>query len=90
MKVAALSLGCLLLGGCVHSLTPFGLCQAKTSQGLVGMKLTPKLAKRIERRSSSGRVRVIHPGDMTTMDLDRNRVNVTVDHREIITQITCG
>ena len=35
-------------------------------------------------------LRVIHPGDMVTMDYSTSRLNVTVDDGGRIKQLTCG
>lgn len=35
-------------------------------------------------------VRIIHPNDLVTMDFNPDRLNIVVDHREIIRELRCG
>ena len=35
-------------------------------------------------------VRILHPGDMMTMDYNAARTNIMIDDKNIITTITCG
>ena len=60
-------------------------CGAAALQPLVGQPLSA-----FDPRTAKGRVRIIRPGTMVTMDYSATRLNVSLDGAEIITRIHCG
>ena len=59
-------------------------------QHVVGSKYTPELGEKVRELSGSMVVRVLHPGEVVTMEFRFDRVNITVDDAGAITQVTCG
>ena len=57
---------------------------------LVGSPYTPELGEKVRELSGSTVVRVLHPGEVVTMEFRFDRVNITVDDAGAITQVTCG
>jgi hypothetical protein len=72
------------------SATPQKECQGEPVQYAVGSPYTPELAEKIRELSGSTVVRVLHPGDIVTMEFRLDRVSVTVDDKNVVTQVTCG
>ncbi|MBO9711879.1 I78 family peptidase inhibitor [Sphingomonas sp.] len=70
---------------------PPGKCDATGVQAHVGANIsTHGLVDSIVRQSGSRNARVIHPGQMVTMDFREDRVNVRVDGDGKILSINCG
>lgn len=67
-----------------------GHCDATASQRLLGKPVTPALVETARRGSRAALVRTITPGTMVTMDYRPDRLNVTVDARNMVTAIRCG
>jgi hypothetical protein len=65
-------------------------CNAKNAQVLIGQKLTSQLSETAQMLSGSRFVRRLGPDSIPTMDVRRDRVNITVDSNGIVTSITCG
>jgi Peptidase inhibitor I78 family len=69
---------------------PVGVPEMETPScefsGLIGRRL-----KDIDVSAYAPRaIRVLHPGSMATMDYSPARINIHVDDKEIISQVTCG
>ena len=69
---------------------PEQACQVEPVQHVVGSKYTPELGEKVRELSGSAVVRVLHPGEVVTMEFRFDRVNITVDDAGAITQVTCG
>ena len=67
-----------------------GVCAAGPAEVLVGERYRRRVPTRARRLSGARTVRVVHPGEMTTMDFREDRLNIRVDHRRIITAVRCG
>lgn len=65
--------------------TPGPVCRAPDLQHLVG---DPEAAA--QALQHTGPVRIIHPGDMVTLDLIPNRLNFRINAAGRITSVTCG
>lgn len=66
------------------------VCAAGPAEVLVGERYRRRVPTRAKRLSGARTVRVVHPGEMTTMDFREDRLNIRVDHRRIITAVRCG
>lgn len=60
-------------------------CQAANYANLVGLDATA-----LERTLLLGKVRVIRPGDLVTMDFLSDRINFMIDADNRIATINCG
>ena len=69
---------------------PEQACQIEPVQHVVGSPYTPELGEQVRELSGSTVVRVLHPGEVVTMEFRFDRVNITVDDAGAITQVTCG
>ena len=69
---------------------PEQACQIEPVQHVVGSQYTPELGEQVRELSGSTVVRVLHPGEVVTMEFRFDRVNITVDDAGAITQVTCG
>ena len=65
-------------------------CQGEPVQYVVGSQYTPELGDKVRELSGSTVVRVLHPGEVVTMEFRFDRVSITVDATGVITQVTCG
>ena len=65
-------------------------CDASAAQGTVGQAATPDTIERVRVDSHSRVVRVIHPGEVITMDFSTERVDIRVDGNNVILAVTCG
>ena len=70
--------------------TPDQACQIEAVQHFVGSQYTPELGEEVRALSGSTVVRVLHPGEVVTMEFRFDRVNITIDAAGAITQVTCG
>jgi hypothetical protein len=69
---------------------PHKECRGEPVQYAVGSPYTPALGEKLREQSGSTVVRVLHPGEVVTMEFRVDRVSITVDERNAITQVTCG
>ena len=65
-------------------------CNAGIVQGAVGRDARPRVIQNVKRRAGARDVRVIRPGQAVTMDFRSDRLNVEVDHRNMIRRLHCG
>jgi hypothetical protein len=65
-------------------------CSASPAEVLVGERYRRGVPTRAKRLSGARTVRVIWPGQVTTMDFREDRVNLRVDYRRRITAVRCG
>ena len=66
------------------------ICDAGAAQGAVGKPATTDTIERVRVDSHSHVVRVIHPGQVITMDFSTERVDIRVDGNNVILAVTCG
>ena len=69
---------------------PVQQCVAEPARWAIGQAPTAEVVERIRVDTGSAAVRVIHPGDVITMDYNALRVNVKVNERNAIIGISCG
>lgn len=67
-----------------------GECSAAAAQSLIGQPGTPDSARNALTLTGSKTVRWLRPGMAVTMDYRSDRLNITLDENNIITQISCG
>ena len=92
MKRGALCAGvaAAMLGGCTVDLNTRAVCIQERPQAWIGQVYTDAAADRIRDLSRASKVRVLRPGDITTMEFNRKRVTVSVDEAGRISRIACG
>jgi hypothetical protein len=65
-------------------------CVAGLGAWAVGKQATAEIVERVRVDSHSDIVRVIRPGQMITMDIRADRVDVQVDTASVILAVNCG
>ena len=70
--------------------TAQGVCDPSAVQAAVGKPATTDTIERVRVDSHSRVVRVLHPGQMVTMEFSAERVDIRVDGNNVILAITCG
>ncbi len=85
----------LLLPACATAqgeqpMIPEPACRAESASSLVGRPGTAALAEEARRMSGARVVRVLHPGDIVTMEFRGDRLNVHLDAAGKIERIVCG
>jgi len=65
-------------------------CDAQPVQDLVGTKYSESVADDARKRSHSGQLRVMRPGQVMTMEYNPDRLNLILDGGEAITALRCG
>lgn len=65
-------------------------CRAGPAEMLVGERYRRGAPSRARKLSGAKTVRVLWPGTMMTMDYRVDRLNMRVDHRRRITDVSCG
>ena len=79
----------LLCAACAAPETPSApqddTCGRTAYTHLIGQDATA-----LERELIMGKVRVVRPDDMVTMDFNPERINFKIDRNEKIADITCG
>lgn len=86
----------LLLGACAANQSPpvvgggGNVCQAEGLGDLIGQPGTSALAAEALEQSGARTLRWIQPGTMVTMDFRRDRLNIHLDDRNMVTKVNCG
>ena len=94
--LATLSLAAAaLLAGCVQppqqsAASPAGPCDAQAARFAIGYTSTAALAEEVRRRSGADTVRVLRPGDVTTMEFNAERVNLVLGEDNRVSAVRCG
>ncbi|NQD96306.1 hypothetical protein HP532_26970 [Pseudomonas sp. CrR25] len=65
-------------------------CKAEAVPGLLGKRATAERVEMAREQTGAKSVRVLAPGDMTTMDHNPQRLNIDIDEAELIQRISCG
>lgn len=69
---------------------PVGNCDATQVQSLVGQPYSAEIDGQAQQDASAREVRVLRPGDMTTMEFVGERLNIEVDEKNLISGLRCG
>jgi type VI protein secretion system component VasA len=69
---------------------PPGTCHIDRLLKLVGRPATPELGAEAQRLSGAARLRFIRPGDVVTMEIDPQRLNIHLDAEDRIDHFICG
>ena len=65
-------------------------CNDAAAQFAVGKPADAKLAEEARVRASALRVRMVHPGQMVTMEFDASRLTIDVDAGGKVVSVRCG
>ena len=65
-------------------------CDASPATWAVGKQATADIVERVRIDSHSGIVRTLRPGQMITMDIRAERVDIRVDAANVILAVNCG
>ena len=65
-------------------------CDASAAQGLVGQQATAELGARALALTGARTIRWIQPGQAVTMDYREDRLNISLDARNRVEQLSCG
>jgi hypothetical protein len=66
------------------------VCDAGAAQWAIGKPATTDTIERVRVDSHSRVVRVLHPGQIITMEFSAERVDIRVDGNNVILAVTCG
>ncbi len=69
---------------------PVGNCDATQVQGLVGQAYTDETGEQARDDAAAQQLRVLKPGDMTTMEFVGERLNIELDEEGKISGVRCG
>jgi hypothetical protein len=69
---------------------PAGTCHTDRLSRLVGRAATPELGAEAQRRSGALRLRFIRPGDVVTMEIDPQRLDIHLDAQGRVDHFACG
>ena len=67
-----------------------GHCDEAAAQFTLGKTADAKLADDARARASAQRVRMVHPGQMVTMEFDVTRLTLDVDESGKVVRARCG
>lgn len=69
---------------------PVGSCDATQVQSLVGQPYAEQRNAQAQQDAHAREVRVLRPGDMTTMEFVGERLNIEVDEKNVVSGVRCG
>ncbi|UWX04040.1 Elastase inhibitor AFLEI Flags: Precursor [Pseudoxanthomonas sp. NC8] len=69
---------------------PAPTCDASQVQGLIGQKADAGVTEQARIDAGASRVRLLHPGEMVTMEFDGERLSIEVDAAGNIVAVRCG
>jgi hypothetical protein len=96
------SLLTLSLSACAAPLPPSGVrtggplppqrdpCTAQAANAYVGQVASADIVEQARRAAQADVARVLHPGDVITMEYRTGRLNLEVDERNVIVRLRCG
>lgn len=70
--------------------TASGPCHADGAQFAIGRVLDAALSRELARRANAQRVRVLRPGEMSTMEFDEGRLTLELDASGRVITARCG
>ena len=65
-------------------------CNADASRAAIGRLATPDVVEQARIDAGAREARVLHPGQVVTMEYKEGRLNVDVNEREAIVGLRCG
>jgi len=65
-------------------------CTAEAANAYVGQVASADVVERVRGLARAEVARVLHPGDIVTMEARTGRLNIDVDERNIIVGVRCG
>jgi hypothetical protein len=65
-------------------------CTAQAANAYVGQMASAEVVEQARRAAQADVARVLHPGDVVTMEYRTGRLNVEVDERNVIVRLRCG
>ncbi|MFB9866002.1 I78 family peptidase inhibitor [Vreelandella sulfidaeris] len=65
-------------------------CDIAAIQYAVGESFEETSEAKLQRESDARHVRVLHPGDVATMDYRSDRLNIHLNDQEVIEELRCG
>ena len=67
-----------------------GECNVSHLQNMLGKQIDRKVVDELQEDANANSVRVLAPGDITTMDFNPQRLNIDIDDSETIVRLSCG
>jgi predicted aminopeptidase len=67
-----------------------GECNVAHLQNMLGKQIDRKVVDELQEDANADSVRVLAPGDITTMDFNPQRLNIDIDDSETIVRLSCG
>lgn len=67
-----------------------GKCDPRAGNWAIGRPVSDSLVERVRAASGASVARVLRPGQMVTMEFQADRLNVRVNGRNNIVNLTCG
>ena len=80
----------LLLTLAVPQAVEPAICAARPAEVLVGERYRRRVPTRAKKLSGARVVRVVYPGEVTTMEFREDRLTVRLDYRRRIIAVRCG
>lgn len=65
-------------------------CSAQEARAAIGAAATPERVEQVRQQARARSVRVLHPGQMVTMEFNGERANIRVDAQNVILGVSCG
>lgn len=65
-------------------------CTADAAGAYVGQVASDDVVEKARRAAQADVARVLHPGDVVTMEYRTGRLNLEVDERNVIVRLRCG
>lgn len=65
-------------------------CNADAASDAVGKAATPDVVEQARRASGAAVARVLHPGEVVTMEYRADRLNLEVDAGNVVVAVRCG
>lgn len=66
------------------------ICDAEPAQSAIGQPYSAALLNQVRERSNARGVRVLRPGDVTTMEFNAQRANLVLDGDNKVEAVRCG
>jgi hypothetical protein len=66
------------------------VCQTRALDWTIGKTADEDLVRRAQIEATAKTVRVLHPGQVVTMEYSDQRLNIRVDNDNVVLAVTCG